>query len=183
MTLRDSLAQVQELKPCPFCGGEPKFTEVGSDLSKSRKLTIQCKGCRFKLTNAAMRHGFDWLYEITITAWNTRHGAGDADRSAELTTAWMAGAESVRERAAEAWRPIESAPRDGSYILVCNSHGSWIAKYQHFYPSGYRPSSPWASMMLNHDHIERPGRFDHPTHWRPLPAPPTDDAARAGERG
>lgn len=42
---------------------------------------------------------------------NTRHGAGDADhspdagkmaddRSAELTTAWMAGVESVRERAA-----------------------------------------------------------------------------------
>ena len=86
-------------------------------------------------------------------------------------------------RDAERWQPIESAPRDGSYILVCNSHGSWIAKYQHFYPSGYRPSSPWASMMLNHDHIEKPGRLDHPTHWRPLPAPPTDYAARAGERG
>lgn len=86
-------------------------------------------------------------------------------------------------RDADGWQPIESAPRDGSYILVCNSHGSWIAKYQHFYPSGYRPSSPWASMMLNHDHIEKPGRLDHPTHWRPLPAPPTDDAARAGERG
>lgn len=31
----------------------------------------------------------------------TRHGAGDADRSAELTTAWMAGVERERERAAE----------------------------------------------------------------------------------
>ena len=76
---------LEKLEPCPFCGGEPKFTEVGSDLSKSRKLTIQCKGCRFKLTNAAMRHGFDWLYEITIAAWNTRHqpallrDAGDGD--------------------------------------------------------------------------------------------------------
>lgn len=42
-----------------------------------------------------------------------RHGAGDADRSAELTTAWMAGAESVRERDAEdaarwrAWRELD----------------------------------------------------------------------------
>lgn len=74
-------------------------------------------------------------------------------------------------RDVERWQPIESAPRDGSYILVCNSHGSWIAKYHPVYPSGYRPSNPWASMMLNHDHIEKPGRFDHPTHWRPLPPP------------
>jgi len=85
-------------------------------------------------------------------------------------------------RAAEAgeWLPIESAPRDGSYILVCNSHGSWIAKYHPVYPSGYRPSNPWASMMLNHDHIENPGRFDHPTHWRPLPQPPAMHAPGGG---
>lgn len=80
-------------------------------------------------------------------------------------------------RDADGWQPIESAPRDGTYILVCNSHGSWIAKWKPVFQSGFRPSNPWASMMLNHDHIERPGRFDHPTHWRPLPAPPTQDSA------
>jgi hypothetical protein len=74
------------------------------------------------------------------------------------------------------WQPIETASKDGSYVLVANSHGSWIAKLHPVYQSGYRPSTPWASMMLNHDHIEKPGRFDKPTHWQPLPAPPKDSA-------
>lgn len=42
-----------------------------------------------------------WWRSHLREAWNNRHGAGDAERSAELTTAWMAGAESVRDRAAE----------------------------------------------------------------------------------
>lgn len=70
------------------------------------------------------------------------------------------------------WKPIESAPGDGSYILVANSHGAWIAKWHPVFQSGYRPSNPWASLMLNHDHIDKPGRYDHPTHWMPLPPPP-----------
>ena len=76
-------------------------------------------------------------------------------------------------RAADAleWRDMASAPKDGTYILVANRHGAWIAKWKPVFQSGFRPSNPWASMMLNHDHIEKPGRFDHPTHWRPLDAP------------
>lgn len=70
------------------------------------------------------------------------------------------------------WMPIETAPMDGSYILVANSHGAWIAKWHPVYESGYRPSNPWASLMLNHDHIDKPGRYDHPAHWMPLPEPP-----------
>ena len=75
-------------------------------------------------------------------------------------------------RAAEAdWLPIERAPKDGSYVLVANQHGAWIAKWHPVYQSGYMPHNSWASMMLNHDHIERPGRFDKPTHWRALTPP------------
>jgi Lar family restriction alleviation protein len=81
------------------------------------------------------------------------------------------------------WLPIETAPKDGSYMLVANAHGSWIAKWHPVYQSGYRPSNPWASMMLNHDHIDKPGRFDKPTHWMPLPAPPALQSAFADDEG
>jgi len=70
------------------------------------------------------------------------------------------------------WQPIETAPKDGSYVLIANMHGAWVAKWHPIFVSGFRPSTPWASMMLNHDHIEKTGRYDPPKHWMPLPAPP-----------
>lgn len=69
------------------------------------------------------------------------------------------------------WLPIETAPKDGTYILVGSRRGSWVAKYKPVFTSGYRPSNPWASMMLNHDHIGE--QWPNPTHWMPLPAAPT----------
>lgn len=70
------------------------------------------------------------------------------------------------------WQPIESAPKDGSVILLANPAGCWMARYFAVYGSGYRPDSPWFSVMLNHDHMKRSGRFLQPTHWMPLPEPP-----------
>ena len=69
------------------------------------------------------------------------------------------------------WQPIETAPEDGTYILLGNRHGTWVGKYLDRYISGYRPSNPWHSMMLNCRHM---GRFPSvvPTHWMPLPEPP-----------
>ncbi|WP_082054823.1 Lar family restriction alleviation protein [Cupriavidus basilensis] len=64
--------RAERLEPCPFCGGEPELRPQGNNHTRSRKLTIKCKGCRFQLTNAAIRHGFDWLEKITIDAWNRR---------------------------------------------------------------------------------------------------------------
>lgn len=70
------------------------------------------------------------------------------------------------------WQPIESAPRDGTRIMLGNKHGVWAADWRPVYQSGYRPDNPWASSMLNHDHIARQHRHKHATHWMPLPAPP-----------
>ena len=65
---------MDKLKPCPFCNGEAVFEYIGNEYTKSRKLKIKCSNCRVQLTNAAMKHGFDWLERITIEAWNTRKG-------------------------------------------------------------------------------------------------------------
>jgi hypothetical protein len=99
--IRDSLAQVQEFKPCPFCGSSA--VQVGRPFT--HRFNVYCNqaegGCGAEAALCTTR-------EAATTAWNTRHSAGDADRSAELTTAWMAGVESVRDRAA---RDAEDAAR------------------------------------------------------------------------
>jgi len=77
------------------------------------------------------------------------------------------------------WQPIETAPKDGSYLLVSNGHGVWVARFKSVYQSGWKPPSPWQSMMLNHAHIPSAKRNGSPTHWMPLPTPPI--AALAGE--
>lgn len=92
-----------DLRParCPFCGGEqclPSYANPGT-------WVVICIGCGSRGPEKEAR-------DESVTAWNTRHGAGDADhspdagkmaddRSAELTTAWMAGVERERDRAAE----------------------------------------------------------------------------------
>ena len=72
---------------------------------------------------------------------------------------------------AEGWRPISTAPKDGALIVLGARNGVWIGKYLPVYQSGYRPENPWSSMLLNHDHMAE--RYTRPTHWMPLPPPPT----------
>ena len=71
----------------------------------------------------------------------------------------------------EPWQPIETAPKDGTYVLLGNNEGSWVARYRPVYQSGFTPDNKWQSMMLNHDHMKRYPKLK-PTHWMPLqPAP------------
>ncbi len=74
----------------------------------------------------------------------------------------------------EGWKPIETAPKNGAFILVGNTAGTWIATYDAFAPSGARWENPWRSMMLNHNHMKKRNHnwSSVPTHWMPLPAAP-----------
>lgn len=89
-----------------------------------------------------------------------------------VAVSWAAFQAAWNRRAPE-WQPIESAPKDGTYILLGARCGTWIGKYKHVYQSGYKPENPWASMMLNHDHMGE--KWQAPTHWMPLPASPQPD--------
>lgn len=82
----------------------------------------------------------------------------------------------LAERHRDQWQPIETAPKDGTYIMVGNEHGSWVAKYAGHYQSGFKPPNPWMSMMLNHRHM--PHLCSNvPTRWMPLPAAPKEGVA------
>jgi len=70
----------------------------------------------------------------------------------------------------EGWQPIETAPKDGTAIMLGARCGAWIGKYLPIYQSGYKPENPWSSLMLNHDHLSE--KRYQPTHWMPLPPPP-----------
>ena len=74
--------------------------------------------------------------------------------------------------AAPGWMPIETAPQAGELVLLGAPKGVWLGKYKPVYGSGYRPENPWSSMLLNHDHMAE--RYTRPTHWMPLPAPPSE---------
>ena len=61
------------------------------------------------------------------------------------------------------WRPIETAPRDGTEILG--------------YDEGFGRAIVWWGGQLNcwYNDIGEPLEFWTPTQWMPLPDPPTDD--------
>jgi hypothetical protein len=71
------------------------------------------------------------------------------------------------------WQPIDTAPKDGTPVLVCNGErgGAWVAYYDPVFPSGYRPENPWSSLMLNMRWHATKWASTVPTHWMPIPAP------------
>lgn len=98
--------------------------------------------------------------------------SGDAHEKSLITTTQAEAYADARVAESQQWQPISTAPKDGTAVLVSNERGAWIAKYEPVYQSGYRPENPWFSLMLNHDHM-RKGKPYSPTHWMPLPAPPS----------
>ena len=136
-----------ELLPCPFCGG--------IDLVVLRGMTesfVQCNGCEASASFAPED-------AVAIAAWNTR-----AD-----TTCALRGAQKE-----SGWRPIETAPQDGTPILA------WNAEYgaRETRSITYTPGSPGFAEGLT----DRWWQWDEPknnwslkwqpTHWMPLPEPP-----------
>jgi hypothetical protein len=99
-------------------------------------------------------------------------GAGRTYWSDKAEAAWLAW--QAATRAAQQWRPIETAPKDGTYIMLANHHGVWIGHYAPVADSGYVFDQPWRSVMLNHWHIKKKSseQYAPPTHWMPLPAAP-----------
>ena len=69
------------------------------------------------------------------------------------------------------WQPIETAPRDGTNIVLFDgqrvSVGGWVSAADQGAEPGeeYLISAGWWSLDLSDN---------QPTHWMPLPDPPTE---------
>lgn len=78
--------------------------------------------------------------------------------------AYQAGYEAARE-----WLPIETAPKDGTRVLLRSKWGVEIAHYDNecvwLGPGGH-----WVTFYNRSDTEEA----EHPTHWQPLPSPPKE---------
>ncbi len=69
------------------------------------------------------------------------------------------------------WLPIETAPRDRTYILLAGPSGYGTTPLRVEvcrYDADFRPLQPW----VNHANDSFLDGGDAPTHWMPLPPPP-----------
>ena len=76
------------------------------------------------------------------------------------------------------WQPIETAPKDGTWILLCappeeHCRDAWQMCVATWERLGYNSGPQWA-YGANHEHSFRDGVYGA-THWMPLPKPPGDD--------
>jgi hypothetical protein len=133
------------LLPCPLCGGEVIGYEIHPHShafatfmpDHPGSYVAECPECDFYLTRPTRTE--------TAAAWNRRT---------------VPSHEGVVE-----WRPIETAPKDGTDILVWDGDAQCVACWDESLAGTDAPSQ-WAH--CNHfamDAVEA-------THWRPLDAPP-----------
>jgi len=178
---------IPELLPCPFCGGE---AELISPTETDRWAQVSCKmcGCRGTEYPAAVEHA--------VAAWNKRApllmGVQRPDREALTNAArpifekWLplavAHTQAVEvadailcaapasPRAEGEWQPIETAPKDGRTFL-----GVWWSDIRMCAPQQSHIGICWWAG----------GWYPYArtlTHWRPLPAPPVQQAMIADQQ-
>ena len=59
------MSTTDELKPCPFCGGDDIYADVGIYIGKEwLSVTIKCRDCGASI--------WGYTLEEAITAWNRR---------------------------------------------------------------------------------------------------------------
>lgn len=74
--------------------------------------------------------------------------------------------------AGSGWRPIEEAPKDGTFVWLGTTTGPAMRL-------GYWADEQWNDFCRAEGTGPRGLRFQ-PTHWRPLPAPPSPQPSREG---
>lgn len=81
------------------------------------------------------------------------------------------------------WLPIESAPRDGTHVLIAFgqdhvSSGAYVANDDDPFPWKFLDQQAQGFPIFNGARDDKYG----PTHWMPLPGPPLANSASGGSR-
>jgi hypothetical protein len=87
------------------------------------------------------------------------------------------GAVSEVPEQAKGWQPIETAPKDGTNLLLCEARNGEIGNIEHG-AWEFIERSDWDGAKV-YGWCTDFGRIDEPTHWMmPLPAPPPAEEPR-----
>jgi hypothetical protein len=114
---------------------------------------------------AAYRFGAAYIFEAPLFRQREKHPTLAAAKAAaeawyrERLTSALRPAGEVRE-----WQPIESAPKDGKWVLL------WWPYWSSLPVIGLWLHGHWYSDSAVSDSEGN----QNPTHWHPLPAPPAD---------
>jgi len=79
------------------------------------------------------------------------------------------------------WLPIETAPKDGTRILLFREGqqyvGRWYPVYETWGVAAQREPGEWGSFTsIGECRVGQVKFWDGPTHWMPLPPPPATGA-------
>lgn len=110
---------------------------------------------RHSACNCGLSQAIERLNGAAVHALPLTENA-DKDRSLRLSGH---GHSAGPVASAQQWRPIATAPKDGSFFIALTQA---TTVYKAHWCEQYRPAA-WADAM---------GFFVYPTHWMPLPSPP-----------
>lgn len=139
MTTKTDTEQEREaLLPCPFCNSTDISLHSGLHIAH-----VECGGCGAQGPTVIIQAG-----QPARSAWN-RQAALDSPEVQALR-----------------WQPIDTAPKDGSHVLLRSrsgrmADGFWGVRYEVW---------SWPYVMTE------------PAYWMPLPPPPADAAVINMER-
>jgi len=66
------MKSIEEIKPCPFCGGEAELITRGNAFTKKRSAEIECSKCHTLQVTGAIHSSLEWCQEKAIEKWNKR---------------------------------------------------------------------------------------------------------------
>jgi len=90
-------------------------------------------------------------------------------RGAEIAMLEWA-AQRITELENVVWQPIETAPRDGTWVVLTDGSAVGVA----YWGGTYFGSDPAWVVYAHRSEFEL-CHVDKPTHWMPLPTPPEED--------
>ena len=169
------------IKPCPFCGGDADIDEFEGKLLE----TVFAASCNNDDCPIGHKDHGSWPTKTdALNSWNTRAALAPVDveglkREVDeaLSEFWGTDALYATNKASVhkaidhlaargffgVWQPIETAPKDGTWIMVYwPTMGIGQYPFVVFWDEGWQPAR-----YSDRDYGEA-----FPTHWMPLPAAP-----------
>jgi Lar family restriction alleviation protein len=166
MTMLDA---TPNLLPCPFCGSADDDNDLRRVIDGEwENAWIECDRCGAQGPHVAMQQLP--IDNISDEDFIKAKRLVDAEASAAAIAAW-------NQR--NTWQPIETAPRDGTWVLLAGGECEFNEESDN---KGRTVTARWTNEFSHHDtsgcwqfaYYDSGcyGEYENPIHWQPLPSPP-----------